>query len=215
MADPAKYPYTTVPAKLRDLLKKAPGMGRPDKVTVAWLKTAGWTSSNDTTMIPVLRFVGLVSADSRPSDLWDAVRAPTKENRIRFADAVRSAYADLFALYPDAHRKDAEALRNFFRAHTSGAEQVQAKLVQTFQSLVEFGDFDSPSAGVNETEHEVDTKPAVTTAKRQVSAPRFGSDVSLTVNIQLQLPATAEADVYDKLFASMRTHLMGIVSDDA
>src|SRR5947208_9137261 len=118
MAEQGKYPYTTVPGKLRELLKRIPNLGRPEKVTVAWLKAAGWTSSNDPSMIPVLRFLGLIGNDGRPTELWDAARSPTPENRARLGQAIRNAYADLFALYPDANRKDAESLRNFFRTHT-------------------------------------------------------------------------------------------------
>ncbi len=213
MAEQAKYAYTTVPSKLRDLLKKAPNMGRPDKVTVAWLKTAGWTSSNDASMIPVLRFAGLVGADGRPGGLWDAVRAPTRENRATFAGAIRKAYADLFALYPDAHRKDAEALRNFFRAHTGGGEQVQSKLVQTFQTLAEFGDFDVDDVAVDTQDGEpaaIKPRAAQIPKKPAADVSMLGSGMALTLNIQLQLPATADSEVYDKLFASMRKHLMGL-----
>jgi hypothetical protein len=32
--------------------------------------------------------------------------------------------------------------------------------------------------------------------------------MTLNVNIQLQLPATAESEVYEKLFAAMRKHLI-------
>jgi hypothetical protein len=217
MAEPPKYPYTTVPGKLRDLLKKAPNMGRPEKVTVAWLKTAGWTSSNDASMIPVLRFVGLLGADGRPTELWDAIRVATKENRAIFGTALREAYADLFALYPDANRKDTEALRNFFRAQSSGGEQVQAKLVQTFQILAEFGDFDGvASLDVTRADRKAPGDEKRGRASSSVDrAPLVAPGLTLNVSIQLQLPATADAEVYDKLFASMRQHLMSLSEETA
>jgi hypothetical protein len=185
-------------------------MGRPDKVTVAWLKKAGWTSSNDPSMISVLKFVGIVGADGRPTELWDAIRAQDSKGRGRLATAVRKAYADLFSLYPDAHRKDAEALRNFFRANTSGGEQVQTKTVQTFQVWTEFGNFDAPeSEQVAVEQHPVkvaekDGKPS------GEQLPESVSGISLNVNIQLQLPATSDDQVYERLFSAMRKHLMGL-----
>jgi Family of unknown function (DUF5343) len=210
MAEAQKYPYTTVPSKLRTLLQRAPNMGRPDKVTVAWLKQASFTSSNDPSMIPVLKFIGILQPDGRPSELWDAVRAPSQERRAQLADAIRRAYADLFALYPDAHRKDGEALRNFFRAQTSGGEQVQRLLVQTFQALTEFADFD---AEVPEEAITGDGGSRPTAAARQARRERVGTDIpglTLNVNLQLQLPATSDGDVYEKLFGAMRKHLMGL-----
>ncbi len=208
MAEQSKYPYTTVPGKLRELMQKIPKVGRPDKVTVAWLKSAGWTSSNDPSMLKVLSFIGLTGADGRPTDLWDAVRSPSQPNKARIADAVRSAYADLFALYPDAHRKDAESLRNFFRTHTSGGEQVQSKLVQTFQILVEFGNFET--AASDESEKDGTESSATKTGERRSGqhGKPAAPPISLTVNIQLQLPATADAAVYESLFAAMRKHLV-------
>jgi hypothetical protein len=210
VAEQQKYPYTTVPNKLRSLLQKAPNMGRPDKVTVSWLKKASYTSSNDPSMIPVLKFVGILEPDGRPSELWEAVRAPSQDNRARLADAIRKAYADLFALYPDAYRRDGEALRNFFRANTGGGEQVQRLLVQTFQVLTEFADFD---AEVPEDTVTGDGASGQATPTRQHRREKVVTDVpglTLNVNLQLQLPATSDGEVYEKLFGAMRKHLMGL-----
>ncbi|HEU0246007.1 MAG TPA: DUF5343 domain-containing protein [Gaiellaceae bacterium] len=211
MAD-RNYPYTTVPGRLRDILKKAPAMGRPSKVTQDWLRQAGWTSSNDRSVIPVLRFVGLIGSDGTPTELWDTVRVQDKEHRARLAESIRRAYADLFALYPDAHRKDAEAIRNFFRANTGGGEQVQSKLVQTFQVLTEFADFDAPTTNGGSTAATATSKSSKPDAKTPaaVLTPAAHGLTALNVNIQLQLPATADGEVYDKLFGAMRKHLIGL-----
>lgn len=208
VAEQSKYPYTTVPGKLRDLLKKIPNIGRPEKVTVAWLKSAGWTSSNDPSLIPVLKYVGLIGQDGRPTDLWDAVRSSDNAGLARVGEAVKSAYAVLFALYPDANRKDTESLRNFFRTHTAGGDQVQAKLVQTFQILAEFGEFDSTALHAEAADHHVGSGSTRTGSRTGGPGGKSAAPVSLTVNIQLQLPATADAGVYDSLFASMRKHLV-------
>ncbi len=214
MAEQQKYPYTTVPGKLRDLFKKAPSMGRPDKVTVSWLKKAGWTSSNDPSMIPVLKFVGIVGSDGIPSELWDSLRVQDEGNRAKLASAIRQAYADLFSLYPDAHRKDAEALRNFFRANTSAGEQAQTKMLQTFQVLAEFADFDAEApSSTPATQGASKAKKDNAQGGGTNSGGAASPGLTLNVNIQLQLPATVEGDVYEKLFAAMRKHLVGLVQD--
>lgn len=43
--------YTTVPGKIPELLSKIKQTGVPPKVTNAWLKTIGFTSSNDGSLI--------------------------------------------------------------------------------------------------------------------------------------------------------------------
>jgi hypothetical protein len=220
MADKG-YPYTTVPGKLREILTKAPTMGRPSKVSQEWLRQAGYTSSNDRSMIPVLRFVGIISSDGTPTELWDALRVQDREHRVKVADAIRKAYADLFAMYPDAHRKDAEALRNFFRANTGGGDQVQSKLVQTFQVLTGFAEFDAASTngagGSTATSEAGDKSGHEREAEKnggvQVQTPSIPG-LALNVNIQLQLPATSDGEVYEKLFGAMRKHLMGLTESN-
>ena len=209
----AKYPYTQVPGRLRDFLIKLPTMGVPEKASQTWLKSAGWSGGNDVTILTVLRFIGVISQDGTPTESWKALRAGTAAGKATFAKTVRTAYADLFALYPDAHRKDTEALRNFFRQQTTAGEQVQVKTVQTFKVLAEFGDFDSGSP--TEKTGAAETPPKEEKAREQEKEvvqklARTGGGVALNVNIQLQLPATADAEVYEKLFAAMNKHLIGL-----
>jgi hypothetical protein len=209
-----KYPYTTVPGRLKDFLERVPSLGRPSKATQQWFASAGWAGGNARTVIPVLRFVGVIAQDGTPTELWDALRSPTPENRTVFAEGVRRAYAELFAMYPDAHRKDAEALRNFFRANTQGGDKVQTLLVRTFQTLISFGEFN----GAKPVPREEPASPAP--GKKQESEPEALSRVrtggpdptalTLNVNLQLQIPATTDAEVYETLFASMRKHLIDL-----
>jgi hypothetical protein len=125
-------------------------------------------------------------------------------------------YSDLFAVYPDANKKDAEALTAFFRANTDLGAKAQKLSVQTFQVLCKFGDFSAETAAEALSE---DTKsaeePARATGKgRRAPAVTAAAPVALTVNIQLQLPASAEGEVYDKLFAAMATHLKALLAPE-
>jgi len=49
-------------------------------------------------------------------------------------------------------------------------------------------------------------------ARKPPSTRTATEGVALTVNIQLQLPPSADGDVYDKLFAAMGKHLKGLVT---
>ena len=72
---------------------------------------------------------------------------------------MRKHYASLFATYPDANRKDAEALLAFVRSKTSYAAETQKLAVRTFKTLCEFGDFevDAPE-GDDDDEVELETQ---------------------------------------------------------
>ena len=83
----ADYPYTPVTGKLKALLDKIRTVGAPPKVSVSWIKTIGFTSSNDPTLIGVLKFVGLIDASNIPTPKWTAYRGVT--HKIILGDAIR------------------------------------------------------------------------------------------------------------------------------
>jgi hypothetical protein len=141
----AKYKYTRLTRKLDSILRDAPRIGRPREISATWLRSGYGISNNEGSIISVLRFIGLIRHDGTPTDLWDALRDPSAQNKIRFADSVRTAYDDLFAHHPRAHREDDETLRTFFRGQELGGVEVQRAVLSTFKTLVKFGDFDTDS----------------------------------------------------------------------
>jgi len=119
----AKYKYTRLTRKLDSILRDAPRIGRPKEISATWLRSGYGISNNEGSIISVLRFIGLIRHDGTPTDLWDALRDPSAQNKIRFADSVRTAYDDLFAHHPRAHREDDETLRTFFRGQELGGDR--------------------------------------------------------------------------------------------
>ena len=112
------YAYTAVTGKLKQLLAKIRTVGVPSKVTQAWLKSIGFTSSNDGTMIGVLKFVGLIDANNIPTPRWNSYRGA--HYRAVLGEAIRSGYADLFAVYPDANTRSVADLSHVFSTSSSG-----------------------------------------------------------------------------------------------
>jgi hypothetical protein len=212
--------YTTVPGSFSKLLDKIPTLGRPDKVNSGWLASIGMGGGNNQSMLRVLKGLGAVASDGTPSELWGALRAQDKP---KIAAAVRTMYSDLFAIYPDANKKDDEALIAFFRANTDLGEKAQRLSVQTFKVLCDAGDFSvtatadaaeantaasSPApAGAAKTKQTTPDPPAAKDEPRSAAG-----QVALTVNIELHLPASSDGEVYDKLFGAMAKHLGGLVA---
>jgi hypothetical protein len=213
VAQSPSYPYSPVPNSFKRLLEKIPDVGTPTKVDGKWLDGLGFGGGNNKMSLSVMRHVGIINADRTPTDLYKALRA---KDKAKFAAGVRKHYADLFSMYADAQRKDDEALIAFVRSKTDYAEQTQRLAVRTFKVLTEFGDFDQqPDAGeVGEAkEPDENKKPAEGELRRRAAGtPEPEGRIALTVNIQLQLPPSADGEVYDKLFAAMGKHLKGLVS---
>ena len=131
----ADFAYTTVPGKIKALLAKIREVGVPQKVTIQWLKTVGFKSSNDASLIGVLKFVGLTDSSGIPTSRWTQYRG--SNHRQVLGEAIRQGYADLFAVYPDANQRSQGDLDHVFSTSTSGGKQVIAKTVSTFKALAE------------------------------------------------------------------------------
>ena len=179
----ARYKYTRLTA-LGDLLRDAPKIGHPRKIDTDWLKSRG-VPTNGESIISVLRFVGLVRHDGTPTDLWDAISNPSPHNKIRFADAIRTAYDDLFALYPRADREDDKTLSIFFRSQVQGQAAVQSAVLRTFRTLTKFGDFDTDSQA---TENK-----AIDLPELMRSVETLESQAHEWLNSQRQIQAKLEA----------------------
>jgi hypothetical protein len=201
------FPYTTSPPGLKRIMEGAPTWGKPEKVTKEWLDGLGFKGGAASRSLAVLRAVGIVDSGGKPV-MWEALRT---EDRAAFAAGMRKHYASLFATYPDANRKDAEALLAFVRSKTSYAAETQKLAVRTFKTLCEFGDFDTEGPDDDDDSDEVEVKPKGGKGSKAKVRQATGGGVALTVNLQLQLPASEDGDVYDKLFAAMAKHLKGLI----
>jgi len=220
MAEEKKFPYTTVPNNLRKVLEKIPTIGAPPAATQKWLAGIGFSGGNNQSILPVLRYIGVIDRSGKPTEYWTALRSGDKAT---FADAVRKAYEELFTTYPDAHKQDNATLQTFVRTHTGLGEKAQSIAVRTFKVLTEFGDFDTPTEEKAKVEEAAEQKeeelalPASTRERAPIAdggnaGGRYAPPVALTVNLQIQLPPSAEGEVYDKLFAAMAKHLKGIIT---
>ncbi len=202
----ADFPYTTVPGKIKDLLPKIRDVGVPPKVHVRWLKSVGFASSNDATLIGVLKYIGLIDSGGVPTERWTQYRGAKHKEVL--GEAIRTSYADLFAVYPDANQRPASELDHVFSTSSSSGKQVITRTVQTFKNLADQAEF-SP-VGDRTDLHLVSgplhTPPAprvVATAARNAGGP------PLHIDVQIHISPEASAEQIDQIFASMAKHLYG------
>jgi hypothetical protein len=202
---PADFPYSTNPASLRKFLEKIRTVGVPDKVTIVYLESLGFKSTNDRPIITALKFLDFIDNSGVPKPLWQQYR-PKETAGAVLASAIRKAYTELFSTYPDADRKDNEALRNFFSTHTKVGEATLNLIVRTFKTLCEVADFGAEPPELDSTDaksHAVNKEKGVTLTGKV----KTQSGPAININIQLQLQATEDPKVYDNFFAAMKKHL--------
>ena len=200
-------PYTPVTGKIKDYFAKIQTTGVPDKVNRDWLKQIGFKSSNDQYVINIWKYIGFIDDSNIPSEYWKQYRVPTKAKSI-LAEAIRKGYRDLFQIYKDAYRKDREAIYAYFSATTGKAEKTINMMVTTFTNLCELADFEAILTEPIITEpviiepSPVQEEPIIIKKKGLKGVPE------IHINIQLMLPETTDISVYDRLFESLKRHLL-------
>lgn len=207
MAEP--YTYHVNPINVKKFLDHIQTAGVPTKVTFQYIQSVGFKSSNDRAILTVLKAIGFLDSSGVPTDVWRAYRNKSQSKKV-MAAAVRKGYGTLFTTYPDAQRKDNEALRNFFSSHTSVGEGALGYMVRTFKTLAEMADFESSPAEPPEIETddevELEVEKNSNVVKRKVTTG--GTGMTVNINIQLQIPATDKAEIYESFFAAMKKNLL-------
>jgi hypothetical protein len=193
------------PQDLPKLLNRVPTLGVPGKVNREWLKSIGFKSSNHAYMPAVLGRLGFIDSSNVPTDRWKKFRDKSQQGAI-MAAALHESYAELFDTYPDAENKDTEALRNFFGSRSTASDITVQRAVGTFRALAGLAQFGVPSN--TETSQTPSIGSGTAAAARGVTLNRSAGLPSLNINIELHLPETDKAEVYENLFAAMKKHLL-------
>lgn len=205
-------PYTKNPSSISKLLKHMQSAGVPTKVTVQYLKTVGFTSSNDGYLVTLLKSIDFVDSGGKPTERWSAYRGGNGKQAL--AEAVRVGYSDLFATYPDANLRDDEAIANFVRGHTTYSAQTVSRAVASFKALCAEADFgavsngSSPGPGQPNNGGQVSNEGHIQPVLSQTVRGRGGSlTPTVNINIELHLQPSTDAAMYDAFFKAMKEHL--------
>jgi len=207
-----EFTYTSNPGSLKEFFKEIQEVGVPAKLTQKVLESLGYKSNNDRPIISVMKAIGFIDQSGVPTENWKRFRDKSIASGV-LAAAVRTAYADLFTIYPDAPRKDQEALRNFFSSRTNLGERAVQYMVRTFTILCELCDFEAVLETTNghgqQVVHVAASVPGPSSGqKKTIPAMAPIGGMTVNVNIQLVLPTTEDATIYERLFEAMRKSLI-------
>lgn len=193
----SEIPYTPLTGKIKRYFDKIQEVAVPSKANTSWLKTLGFKSGNDTYILSILRYIGFIDGSGVPTPLWKEYKDITKAKKV-LAKAIMQGYKELFSTYPDAHKKDREAIYAFFSSKTGKAKETVNYMVSTFFNLCQLADFEGISLEVEGGEE----------LKREKESPIIPPALTLNLNIQITLPVTDDASVYDKIFKALKDHLL-------
>lgn len=200
------FTYTTVPGKIKPLLDKIRQVGVPAKASVQWLKTIGFTSSNDASLLGILKTVGLADPSGVPTSTWSQFRGA--HHRKVLGEAIRTGYAELFAVYPDAWQRTNTELEHVFSTSSSAGKQVITKTVGTFKALCECAEF-AEQTTLSMPSGPVHTPVASQPVTHAQHTPPANHSPSVHIDIQIHISPEASGDQIDQIFKSMAKHLYG------
>jgi Family of unknown function (DUF5343) len=204
----ATAPYTPQPNNLPKFLTHIRSAGVPQKVTQTYLESVGFKTKNDRYIIAVLKAIDFLDANGVPTNRWKAYRDTAKGPGV-LAAAIVHGYSGLFQTYPDAYRRDNEALRNYFSTHFSNlGESTLNLVVRTFKALADAADFENPAAE-DAAKGSITAKPERAPATPAIPRAEVAQGLTtININIQLQLPVTDDASVYEKLFEALHKSIL-------
>lgn len=222
----ASHPYISGPknvAQVIALLRK----NFPSTVNSDTIKKYGLASNNESYVINVLKFIGLVDEDGkRTADAHDVFSLHDDEAfKAAFSKLVRSAYSDLFDLRgEEAWTLDQAGLVSYFRSADKTSEIIggrQAGVFKVLASLAGHGDpiqpASKPARAASKAPPKGTNAPKVPRAESAVEratetndnkAQTKARETALMVRIEINLPAGGTKQNYDDIFRSMKEHLL-------
>jgi hypothetical protein len=201
----SEIPYTVLAGKIKTYFDKFQQAGVPSKVDSGWLKSIGcWAGGNDNYIIGVLKFIGFIDSSNAPSELWKSYKDPTKA-RTALAKGIKEGYKELFDTYPDANRKDKNTLYAFFSAKTGKAKKTVDYMVSTFAGLCQLADFEAEEYRGELEKKQVESEEKG--KKKLQMVPQMQEGFAINMNIQITLPITEDAKVYENIFKALREQL--------
>lgn len=194
--------YVQPTNRIPDIFSKIRDGQAPERFTNQLLKDWGFTSTNDRAFISLLKSLGFLSADGKPTARYNDYRDHSRSKQI-MAEALRDAYGDIFLIKEHPTQADKDAIEGKFKSFHNASDNVAGLMTKTFLGLLNLADLSKSASKPANKEHE--KKPEVETSKLPDNVRNGVS--GLHYNIQIHLPATKDVEVYNSIFKSLKEHL--------
>lgn len=200
----------------------------PATITSETVKKLGLAPNNESYVINVLQFVGVIDSEGKKTPDAAKVFSNHKDEEFskHFGALVQKAYGALFELHgDDAWKLNNDDLITFFRQSDQTSATIGGRQASTFKVLAGLsGHGDLPEPKQKKVGQKVGKEskkpPKVETASAQPpakavngldnAAPSLeGQNFGLTVRVEINLPADGTNETYDAIFKSIKENLLG------
>lgn len=183
----------------------------PERFAYKFLEQLGFSSSNDRLYIKIFKSLKFIDDSGVPLQRYYDFLDQTQSKAI-LAKSIQEAYEDLFVLNKEAWKMSREEIQNKLRKLTQGkkSDNVISLMAGTFESLCEYADWEG-LAKLTKPEEERPEEEKEKPPEKPISFPPTPAEVGhaqLHYNIQIHLPESRDAKVYDAIFESLKKHLL-------
>jgi hypothetical protein len=204
----SKLPYLTSPGTIETALKRVKAAATPptfnNDFVHAVLQIKGGTGK---TVAPFFKKLGLVSDAGVPTALYQKLRNPSTAGGA-LAQATKHAYKPLFDVNEYAHKLSDKDLKGLILQVTGLEEgnRTSDLIYQTFTKLKKESSFEAPVTAEEKPGSDEGNSPPVPNPNLGREKPLHELRIGYTIN--LNLPATANVEVFDAIFQSLRRNLL-------
>jgi hypothetical protein len=200
-----QYPFVLANSRLGSLLEAIEAAARPPKFTGEFLRSLGFSSSNDRAFIPLFRRLGFIEENGSPTEAYDRLRDKQLRPQV-LAEKIRESYADLFSINTNIQDSSDEDLRGAISRVTGKDAATVQRYANTFKALAALANFKAPAGAAIPKVLEPPPAPAPPPpppplARQDRAAAEFH------YNIQIHLPATSDVSVYNAIFRALKENL--------
>jgi hypothetical protein len=199
---PLTNAYVLPTKRIPEIFSKIRDGQAPGQFSIQLLKDWGFASSNDRAFIPLLKSLGFLTPDGKPTQRYHDYRDHSRSKEV-LGQALREAYSDIFLIKEHPSNADRSSIEGKFKSYHNSSDNVAGLMTNTFLAMLPLADLtkkDTASPVVQQKDPEPMEKNGA-----HDSAPR--GVPGLHYNIQIHLPATKDVEVYNAIFKSLREHL--------
>jgi hypothetical protein len=198
-------PYMPSVKNLHSILDAAQHASVPETFSYEFLRDLGFSSSNDRSVIKVLKYLGMLDTSGRPQTSYKDFVDHTKTRQI-LAQRLKAAYDDLYTSHKQAHEKTVDELKGWFRSKTGKGDAVAWKMATTFKSLADYADFKKKLE--EPIKHpEAEGKKPLETPPTELKGERLSNQIGLVYRLEIHLPDTQNIETYRAIFRALREEL--------
>jgi hypothetical protein len=212
---PAELQYMPTVVNVGAILEKIRGAGTPPKFTHDFLKsTLGFASSNDRSVIKILRTLGFLSADGTPTQRYNEFKGT--ESGKALAVGLREGWAELFLADQKVNEKSVSQIQAIAKTLTGAGDSTSQKMASTFKAFADKADWSGPATSTlppPATESLDGQGGAADSGAQHTDEARINDllgsgQLRLHHDIHLHLPPSPDVSVYRAIFQAIKAELM-------